>query len=388
MGNGGTRPKPQKLLNKFYKKECQEKSSATIYLAHVVFSGTMAKFLMFSAIPFHASQITGSAVLVFTGVLFHVLNDRPIDIETLISELKHPTSSGKEFNQTAFFTFVCLAVGALIAAITFAVTGVYKFAAIGYIATWMLATVAVWIRCSVFAKVVRLIWTMIAAVMIGVVCVLLYFLTCPTLKISPSTAKFSAVGELYTFRVENKSDSDTYMNSFLFYLESSSYSTADFDFQVLKDSRKPLGQQPDGVTLEVPDVFGEFGSLPESSSTHVFLLYVYHLRPHEFREVSIRLKQYEISTNQSIPVSSEVMSYTENIVPVSRDGVSVYVPALITKSFDLTGFLVCYATGADRACRIFPAEKTVRLPEGCMSLAAISEKEKIPDKILPGKCEP
>lgn len=332
-------------------------------------------------------QVAGALMLAIIGAVSHLLtdeHDRSFTLE-MFFEMWRPRRK-KPINSNLFYCLVGLAFGASLTGLAFGANGNYQIASWCFTGAWLIATLSSFVGCSIFSRRARIAWTVITCFVFGVAFLAAYMEVCPTLKISPSNVTFSAVGDLYTFRVENKSESDTYMNSFLFYLESSAYSTADFDFQILGDSRKPLGQQPDGVTLSVPDMFGAFGSSPESSSTHIFFLYAYHLKPHEFRELSVKLQQHEVSTNQAIPFSSKVMSYTKNTVPVSRDGISVYVPALMTESFDLSGFLVCYAKEANRPCRMLPSTNVVRVPEGCMSLAAISEKEQIPGKILPGKC--
>jgi hypothetical protein len=217
----------------------------------------------------------------------------------------------------------------------------------------------------------------------------LYIVSCPVLVISPSGATFKHVGELYEFRVENKSDHDTYMNSFMFYLDSEAYSAKDFDFQVTEDSLKPLGQQLDGVDYGVPDIFGVLGFLPDLENRRLFLLYVYHLAPQESRRVTMKLAKYQMSTNQTVRLSSEVMSHTDKAVPITKDGVVVYVPALIKRPLALTDFLVCYIKqGTHIPCAVRQSTKPplVVTPQ-CISLAVVSEKE-LPKKILAGKCEP
>jgi len=216
----------------------------------------------------------------------------------------------------------------------------------------------------------------------------LYIVSCPVLAISPPEATFKHVGEQYEFRVENRSDHDTYMNSFMFYLDSGAYSAKDFDFQVAPDSLKPLGQQLDGVDYGVPDTFGVLGFLPDLESRRFFLLYVYHLAPRESRGVSIKLAQYEMSTNQTVHLSSEVMSRSDKPVPITKDGVVVYVPALIKRPIALTSFLVCYIKqGTHIPCVTRQSTKPALIvPPQCISLAVVSEQVGIPNKILAGKC--
>jgi hypothetical protein len=340
--------------------------------------------------------VTGSLTMAAMGILFHFLN-MPSDLvaannfmRTLFSELKHPTRSGRSRNTSLFHSLFFAIVTPFLTAVGFGVTGYYKVAAFCFAASWVMSALTAYVGLSVFAKKPRIIWTVLISIPAAGFFLLSYFWTCPTLTVSPSDARFTHVGELYEFRVENKSDRDTYMNSFMFYFDSAAYSAEDFDFQIGGDSLKPLGKQLDGVDYGVPDIFGVLGFLPDSSSRRFFLLNVYHLAPHESRQVSIELKQYRMSTNQIVALSSEVMSHTNKAVPITRDGIVVYVPALIKRPLALTSFLVCYIKqGAHIPCVVRPSTKPplVVAPQ-CISLAVVSEKEEIPKKILAGKCEP
>jgi len=309
-------------------------------------------------------------------------------LPAIVRQLLHHTKSGEKIRETPFYTFIALAVAAVLAELT--ITGNHVYAALCLFGAWLFTAIAAVFGFSVLSKIPRIAYTAITWSASAVVFLWLYFVTCPTLIVSPPDVTFNHVGELYSFRVENKSDHDTYMNSFVFYLDSSAYSTDDFDIQVAQDSLKPLAQQLDGVDYGVPDIFGEIGFVPESTSRHFFLLHVYHLAPHETRQLSIKLKQHEISTNQTVNLSSEVMSSSNKAVPVTKDGIVVYVPALITRRLALTGFLICYLKeGAHIPCDMRRSTKPpLVIPVGCISLAVVSEREQIPNKILAGKCDP
>jgi len=341
-------------------------------------SGFLEQHIFIACLPF--------AVM---GALFHMLNNME-ETKVFVAELRHPTPSGNQRNDWAFYGLVFFCGSIILAAVGYGMTGSYRVAALLFITSWLQATLAAWFGFAVFSKLARAVWTTLVSLLAAALLFFSYLFTCPTLTISPTSAKFSAVGELYSFRVENKSDRDTYMNSFVFYLDSEAYSANDFDFQIEPDSLKPLAQQLDGVDYGVPDIFGVLGFLPDLLSRRFFLVNVYHLAPHESRQVSIKLKQYEMSTNQIVPLSAEVMSYTEKQVPVTKDGIVVYVPALIKRRLALTNFLVCYLKQGTRIpCTVRPSNKAplIVAPQ-CVSLAVVSEKEPIPQKILAGKCEP
>jgi len=307
----------------------------------------------------------------------------------LLSEMRHPHSRKRE-HANHVYALLSFGGAALLAGIGFGVSGNYQIAAWCFVGAWLFSTISGYMGCSIFSRKARVAWSTVISIVGALLLYWFYLWLCPVLKISPSGARFNALGESYSFRVENKSDHDTYMNSFIFLLDSSAYSTKDFDFQVAKDSLKPLDQQLDGVYYGVPDTFGETGFLPESKDTHFFLFYVYHLLPHESRQVSIKRRQYEASTDQKVEVSSEVLSFTDKAVPTTKDGIVVYVPALITRPLAITGFLICYfKDGTYIPCEMRPSQKgPMIIPKGCISLAVVSEVQPIPQKILAGKCEP
>jgi len=308
----------------------------------------------------------------------------------LAAEMANPNREWKTVNRTSFYTFFGLVFAPLFSAIGFGVYGNYQPAQWCFGASWLFTTIAALIGFSGFSRRARFIWSAVVSLVSGILFLVLYFVVCPTLTISPSSATFSTIGQLYTFRVENRSDHDTYMNSFVFYFDSSAYSEKDFDFQISEGSLKPLAQQLDGVYWELPDMAAEVGFVPESSNTHFFLLHVYRLKAHESREFSIRWQHYEISTVQTVDVTSEVMSHSDKPVPVDKYGGSVYVPALITRPLNVTGFLICYFKDKQRVpCDVQPIHLGVsKLPIGCVWLAALSERETVANASLPGKCDP
>jgi hypothetical protein len=333
------------------------------------------------------------ACLVFAlmGVFFHALNNME-EAKSLAREMLHPARK-KPNNPNLFYALAGTCAASFLAGVGSGVNGNYQLAAWCFTGAWFFATVAVIVGGSIFSQRARVAWSLIAAIVFAIIFSVLYLVVCPTLRISPSNAKFLSVGELYSFRIENKSDHDVYMSSSLFYLDSAAYNTSDFDFQVEQDSLKPLAQQLDGVDYGVPDIFGVSGFVPQSEDRHFFLFYIYHLGPRESRSVTIRLKQHKLSTNQTINVSTEVMSYSDKAVPVTKDSIAnsvvVYVPALIKRPLAISGFLRCYIKqDVHIPCENLPAARgAVGVPEGCMSFAVVSQRQTIPQKILPGKCE-
>jgi hypothetical protein len=201
---------------------------------------------------------------------------------------------------------------------------------------------------------------------------------------------FKTLGQLFPFRLENRSEDDTYMNAFIFHVDSEVYSTSDFDFQISPESLKPLKQQSTNTQSQIPDMFVLYGVMPQSPSDHFFLLYVYRLAPHESRDITIRLVQHVISTIRDVDVSSEIMSPYRNAVPVNKHDDVVFVPLLVKKPLLVSGFLTCLIDkNSALPCSAHPAiEGQITIPKGCWYIA-VRANAALPSQIEPiANCEP
>lgn len=280
-------------------------------------------------------------------------------------------------------------LAAMLAAGGFAVIGQYKYAALCFLCAWIFTILSAAIGFSVFSARARAFWTTCSTIFSFLLFMGCYFLSCPTLTVAPTSAEFSLSGQEYDFRVTNKSADDTYLNSFLFRMDSDVYAISDFEFQVPQESLHPLEQNA-GSTGAIPDVFGAFGYFPPSVSDQFFLFYIYHLAPQESRHLRIRLKKRAFSTKPNVEISTEIMSYSRKAVPVSTDSSSsiAVVPAVLTHYLRIEGLFACLASNPPQKCDSRPAAPQVTVPPGCFYFAGVYPGIFTTQKLDTATCEP
>jgi len=321
-------------------------------------------------IPDKVALWLGIGTLSGMGIVFHILNNLPIDVDIkqaikcMLSELADAPVKPWPPHQTPFYAWFFGAVGLCASGLGFAVSGHYTAAATFFVIGWLCLCVSEFVGLAVFPRTTRMFWSTVAWSVSAVAFWLMYSYACPDFKVSPDHAAFQTwAGQSYTFHIANMSDDHMYMASFIFEITSQAYSVTDFTFNIPPESVKPLDQQPAQDNYKEADTFGLFGPLP--SSHHFFLLNVYHFGPHEARYVTITLTQHVTSTETDFKILPRIMSYSRDAVPISKVNDFVLVPFRLDRPLTVTDFLPCW-TGRAPACDEHPQlAKRLDYPEGC-----------------------
>jgi len=108
-----------------------------------------------------------------------------------------------------------------------------------------------------------------------------------SLSVSPTNVRFAngdAAGQTYSFRFTNRSDKDLYTSQLKFRVHSQTLSGKDFLINIPAASRKAYGKGGIG-TQHFADIQGLL--CRDSLQRSLFSIYVFHLAPHESREITI-----------------------------------------------------------------------------------------------------
>ena len=108
-----------------------------------------------------------------------------------------------------------------------------------------------------------------------------------SLNVSPTNVRFangSAAGQTYSFRFTNRSDKDLFASQLKFRIHSRTLSGKDFLINIPAASRKAYGEGGIG-TQHFADIQGFL--CHDSYQRPVFSIFVFHLAPHESREITI-----------------------------------------------------------------------------------------------------
>ena len=106
-----------------------------------------------------------------------------------------------------------------------------------------------------------------------------------SLNISPTNVRFaSTAGETYSFRFSNRSDKDLYASQLKFRVHSQRLSGKDFLIDISPASRKRYGAGGTG-SQRFADIQGLL--CRDSFQRSLFSIYVFHLAPHESRDITI-----------------------------------------------------------------------------------------------------
>jgi len=111
-----------------------------------------------------------------------------------------------------------------------------------------------------------------------------------SLNVSPSNVRFASAvpamysGQTYSFRFTNRSDKDLYTSQLKFRVHSQTLSGKDFLINIPAASRKAYGKGGIG-TQHFADIQGLL--CRDSLQRSLFSIYVFHLAPHESREITI-----------------------------------------------------------------------------------------------------
>ena len=108
-----------------------------------------------------------------------------------------------------------------------------------------------------------------------------------SLNVSPTNVRFAnrgTAGQTYSFRFSNRSDKDLYVSQLKFRIHSRTLSGKDFLINIPTASRKAYGESVVG-TQRFADIQGLL--CHDSYQRPVFSIFVFHLAPHESREIMI-----------------------------------------------------------------------------------------------------
>jgi hypothetical protein len=108
-----------------------------------------------------------------------------------------------------------------------------------------------------------------------------------SLNVSPTNVRFAdrgAAGQTYSFRFSNRSDKDLYASQLKFRIHSRTLSGKDFLINIPTASRKAYGESVVGAR-RFADIQGLL--CHDSYQRPVFSIFVFHLAPHESREITI-----------------------------------------------------------------------------------------------------
>ena len=108
-----------------------------------------------------------------------------------------------------------------------------------------------------------------------------------SLNVSPTNVRFAnggAAGRTYSFRFTNRSDKDLYASQLKFRIHSRTLSGKDFLINIPAASRKAYGEGVVGAQ-RFADIQGLL--CHDSYRRPVFSIFVFHLAPHESREITI-----------------------------------------------------------------------------------------------------
>jgi hypothetical protein len=108
-----------------------------------------------------------------------------------------------------------------------------------------------------------------------------------SLNVSPTNVRFAnrgSAGQTYSFRFTNRSDKDLYGSQLKFRIHSRTLSGKDFLINIPTANRKAYGEGVVG-TQRFPDIQGLL--CHDSYQRPVFSIFVFHLAPHESREITI-----------------------------------------------------------------------------------------------------
>ena len=108
-----------------------------------------------------------------------------------------------------------------------------------------------------------------------------------SLNVSPTNVRFAdrgAAGQTYSFRFTNRSDKDLYASQLKFRIHSRTLSGKDFLINIPTASRKAYGESVVGAR-RFADIQGLL--CHDSYQRPAFSIFVFHLAPHESREITI-----------------------------------------------------------------------------------------------------
>ena len=137
-----------------------------------------------------------------------------------------------------------------------------------------------WLRSSISRRIV------LCFVAVGVAA-LGWILWPYSLNVSPTNVRFAtrgAAGQTYSFRFTNRSDEDLYASQLKFRIHSRALSGKDFLINIPTASRKAYGEGVVGAQ-RFADIQGLL--CHDSYQRPVFSIFVFHLAPHESREITI-----------------------------------------------------------------------------------------------------
>jgi hypothetical protein len=332
------------------------------------------------------SQIIGSIVLAAIAFVFHVLGNTPVKTRTskfarLFPRSVKPPRSGL---LSLFFSIP----------IVFFIWGTettssHPLVRIAFVLTWISGVIMVWISLIILSSVARKVWTAMSGVVLSVLLIGIYFYLCPTLTIAPSEVSFRASQQLYIFRIANRVDGDTYANAFIFQLVSDDlHSARDLDLEIKQAFLRPLEQQSSDLAQVFADTFAVTGLSGDTQSDPVLVLYIYHLGPHESREISLQFNGF-IPTNAPLKVTARMMSYTDKATPINKTENIVTVPIGIREPMTIDRMFHCDlgASGSNKpATCVFNTMKNPGvLPKGCFYLAFVTRNELSPFLPVPSQ---
>jgi hypothetical protein len=211
--------------------------------------------------------------------------------------------------------------------------------------TGFFGTMAAWVFFDVLTSRARKLWTYAAFFILMTVLFAAYVDLCPNLVVRPEHEVFTSSDDLYLFTVTNPTDTDLYANAFIFHLEPDDDSFSDFELRVEPRFLRPLEQQSKESTEKVSDIFGFSGE--DSLSHPILILYIYHLPPHDSREIGMKFNGYT-APNILARVRVTLMSYSDSPLPISKkEGDIVALPIGLEQPLEVDGIFHCLLDSRD-----------------------------------------
>jgi hypothetical protein len=257
-------------------------------------------------------------------------------------------------------------------------TGNYAVVRWAFIFTIVSGAITAYVFLVIISKIARFAWTAVTCLILSLLLLILYENLCPTFLIEPSILSFNS-NDLYLLRVTNKTDGDEYANAFIINVDSHLYTAGNFDLRVERQFLKPLAPQSTDLRQRVSDTFGVSGLLNDPPGDAFLIYYVYHLAPHESREINLKFNGV-IAKNAPAKISMDVMSYSDVPVPISQKDDVVMVPVRIKKNMTVDREFHCSLQGDDsNLCMFQPIPKATAMAKGCY-LIAFSASHLLPNQ--------
>jgi hypothetical protein len=159
--------------------------------------------------------------------------------------------------------------------------------------TFALAAIGIAIVLLTMTRTTRFVWWIIAGILGASGVVLLIYGVCdgPTVVVSPNSAVFDNLGDLYSFDVRNERSADVYSVCVLLTIDDRDYSPKDFTFSIPQGDLKPIvANRPPSAPAGAPDLADTMELTCHDGDDRIaFLIVLAHLKPQESRNMELSL---------------------------------------------------------------------------------------------------